>query len=229
MEKKTLKNIIQGKESNVSWTGELEGDRLYFDVYRDADHVSYEVPLTPAVVNVAGGQGKGIYPQLIGFGSLDISGMPDDIKVFVNDFAKAFSKNIFNGPEIFFDSKYFFNYVFFRNDFVQDWKKFFGVDFPISNDNIDGNSGNGRSSGNDVNDGNDGKADSDIKECNIFTKWVIGQPVMTTEILQQPIRFYCNPECFKKDICNQAYVDFVLHIRLDNKKIYQISRGVFGR
>ena len=129
-EMKTLKNIISGNESNISWTGELEGDRLYFDVYRDAEYVSSEVALTPTVVNVAGGLGKAVYPELQGFGSLDTSSMPYDIKVLVNDFAKALSANVYEGPEKFFDEKYIFNYVFFRRDMINDWKKFFGVDFP---------------------------------------------------------------------------------------------------
>lgn len=199
----TLKDIILEKGAKVSWTGELEGDRLIADVHRDVDHVSSDVGLSPIVVNVAGGENDDVYPELIGFGSLDTRGLAGELRTFIEDFCKSFAENVYSGPEKFFDSKYLFNFVFFRQDLELDWVKNFGEEFPQAVFNrVE----------------KDSQGDSAYVPV-LFTSWRLGAPISSGEILQQPVRFYCN----------QGYVDFVLYVRLDNKKIYQISRGVFGR
>ena len=76
-----------------------------------------------------------VYPEMENFGSLDIRNLKQSLKETVDNFSKSLSSNIYSGPETFFDEKYRFNYIFFKNDFISQWKKYFNQDFPYTEKN----------------------------------------------------------------------------------------------
>lgn len=165
----TLKDVIEKKESSMSWTKELEGDILQEDIYIDAERISSNVYLTPEVISVVYCNNNPIYPEIPGFGSLDTTLLQDSVRNVINEFAESINENIYTIPISVIHPDFIFNYVFFRNDLIENWELKFGEKFPYDN--------------------NEDK--SKIKPITLFTKWIIGRPFTTGEIEKVPVRFYC--------------------------------------
>lgn len=201
----TLKEIIVTKESDISWTKALEEDRLIQTIYSDKN-VSGQISLTPEVVAITSGNEKPIYPELKGFTSLDTSTISSYLLSFINDFCKSVSDNIYNGPQSYFDSNFIFNYVFFKNDLIHSWKNRFDEDFPVQDPSLV-----------NENESKKGKETIEKKQKPLFEKWILGRPFIGDEIMEQPVRFYCQ----------QGFVDVTLYINLGNNKIYQILEGPY--
>ena len=128
----TLKSVVADKEFNVTWTNELEGDRLTENIYSDSEYISDYFYLSPDNVIISHKNEEPIYPELKGFGSLDTRNIPSSINYIITSFCDALSKDLLKGPEQYFDSNYYFNFVFFKTDLLNSWEKIFLEPYPIA-------------------------------------------------------------------------------------------------
>lgn len=256
----TVRNVIKQKESEISWTKELEPDRLLED-YSSDNLVNDElISFTPDVAKILKNYNKKQYPELIDFGKLDTSSLPYSVLEKINNFCEAVSLDIYSGPESFFNSSYKFNYVFFKNDFINDWEKNFEVEFPFSfeveqelkekkqkNDQINSKIKNIEEKLQKYQEWKESKKNLDeqtdefsidtligmeepietaddiielkkelveIEEFHLFNKWLIGEPFIGDEIIEMPVRYYCN----------QGTVDITLYLNQKKQNsIYQIT------
>ena len=187
IEEKTLKEIIDAKDTKITWAKELEEGRLTADISNDGQKISSGIALTPEVEAVVYDDSEPVYPELPGFGSLDTRAVTGNLKNIISNFCSSLSRNLYNGPQSYFDDHFIFNYVFFKLDLADEWKNRFGVEFPQKDD---------------------GKWHP-----SLFSHWTLGKPLLTGEIMEQPVRFYCK----------RGFLDVTLYVRLDNNKIYQIT------
>ena len=120
----TLRNEVEQKAGNIQWTNEIEPERLSSEINNRAQ-ASQKEYITPQMLSSIKELQPAVYPELKDFASLDCSAMNDSLLSMMN----SFCKELCNGTEnlaSYFYTKYFFNYVFFKNDFeqvVEDLKK----------------------------------------------------------------------------------------------------------
>ncbi len=126
-ESNTIKKTVQDKELEITWTQELENERLSKSISRDGMELGPDVPYNKDLFKITGNKFP-IYPSLSDFGSLDTSTMYLSVKDKLNKFCEAFSTYEHSGAEEFFNRKYIFNYVFFTKDFEDGWTKYFDTE-----------------------------------------------------------------------------------------------------
>ena len=126
-ENNTIKKAVQDKELEITWTQELENDRLSQVINRNSMQLGPDVPYNKDLYKIAGSDTP-VYPSIAGFGSLDTSNMYISVRDKLNQFCEAFCEPDHTGAEEVFSQKYIFNYVFFVKDFEDGWKKHFGTD-----------------------------------------------------------------------------------------------------
>lgn len=131
----TIKDIIKEKENNIAWTKEFEGTRLT-DNIKTNKNVSSSIAFTPNVLKIFSDYQDPVYPELLDFGKLDTSKLDDKSKTIINDFADKLSKNIYFGGESYFTTSFIFNYVFFTDEFVNNYKLNFNTEFPYDKEKI---------------------------------------------------------------------------------------------
>ena len=167
----TLKSQVENRQKEITWTKELEANRLSSSLQYKNQIINNNISITRNLLNVVQNVNLPVYPELSGFSSLDTSLLPKSVRDNVESFCLAFSKNPFKGAESYFNSDYLFNFVFFRNDLITLWKTNFGTDFPLTQE-----------------DDSEGEAENNLQ---LFDKWIFGQPFLGEEIIQLPVRFYC--------------------------------------
>ena len=209
----TLKSVVLDKEFDVTWTNELEGERLSENIYSDSEHISDYYYLSPENVIVSHKDEEPIYPELIGFGSLDTRNIPSSIKYIITSFCDSLTKDLSHGAEQYFDSNYYFNYVFFKSDLISRWKSIFNEEYPLS-EKLKEDENNVSEASNDEKEVEEEKKDDFI----LFNKYILGKPFVADNIIQQPVRFYRN----KKKL------DLLIYINIDNNKIFQIVEGPYA-
>ena len=111
----TLKNTISEKTKNVTWTKEIEGNRLNENIVKN-EIANKNVSLSPEFFSSINNYKKDTYPELKNGTSLDISQVNKDLLEYVNNFSNDFCKGIEN-IENYINSSYIFNYIFFLSDF----------------------------------------------------------------------------------------------------------------
>lgn len=214
----TLKSVVADKEFNVTWTNELEGERLTENIYSDSEYISDYFYLSPDNVIVSHKNEEPIYPELKGFGSLDTRNIPSSIKYIITSFCDALSKDVLKGAEQYFDSNYYFNYVFFKTDLLNTWEDRFFEPYPLAEEEKEEET---KSTENDE-VSEEEKETSEKKEekvkPSLFNKWILGKPFITDNVLQQPVRFYRN----------NYHLDLLLYVNMDNNKIFQIVEGPYA-
>ena len=126
-ENNTIKKAVQDKEFEITWTQELENERLSQIITRNSTQIGSDVPYNKDLFKITGSDTP-VYPYIAEFGSLDTSNMYLSVKDKLNQFCKAFSEPAHTGAEECFSQKYIFNYVFFVKDFEDGWQKHFGTD-----------------------------------------------------------------------------------------------------
>lgn len=161
----TIKEEVKDLETQTSWTNEIEKEILENPLITDPKFLIANTNPTPDLLKLNKNNNMPVYPEMENFGSLDIRNLKQSLKETVDNFSKSLSSNIYSGPETFFDEKYRFNYIFFKNDFISQWKKYFNQDFPYTEKND--------------------------KEIELFTNWIIGQPFIGPDVTSLPLRFYC--------------------------------------
>ena len=165
-ENDTIKQTVKDREKDITWTQELEGERLSQKITRSSMEIGAEVPYSKELFKISKSKYQAVYPDLMEFGSLDTRDIRPSIKEKLNNFCKQFSTSSHKGTENFFSSKYIYNYVFFVNDLEEGWEKNFGQEYPAKNDKE--------------------------KSADIFTRWIFGEPFIGAEIMQIPVRFYAS-------------------------------------
>ena len=82
-----LKSITDSKRSELQWTLELEKNRLSERI-TSIEYINQNNRLTPAVLKAfeAGNERQPLYPELKGFGSLDISDVDPNVVSIINQF-----------------------------------------------------------------------------------------------------------------------------------------------
>jgi len=163
LEEDTIKKSVKTKESNITWSKEIEGERLSQDLSPVNSKVSSEVEYNMDVMKVLPDFQKPQYPEFENFGKLDISELNYSAKEKIVQFCTDFSKGSNSSVQSYFNNQYIFNYVFFMDEIKKDWITEFGEEYPEKME----------------------------EEQVLFDKWILGQPFMGEEIIQIPVRFYC--------------------------------------
>lgn len=131
-ESNTIKQSVKEKEQDITWTLELEEERLSEIINRNSMVIGADVPYTKEIFKISKENQSPVYPSLGDFGSLDTRNLRSSVKDKLNNFCEAFSSENHNGADSFFNRKYIFNYVFFLNDFEEGWKENFSEEIPDS-------------------------------------------------------------------------------------------------
>ena len=129
-ESNTIKQSVKDKEQDITWTLELEGERLTKVINRNSLVIGSDVPYTKDIFKISKDNHSPVYPLAGDFGSLDTRNLSSSVKDKLNTFCQALGAEGYSGADSVFSRKYIFNYVFFINDFEEGWKKNFSKDIP---------------------------------------------------------------------------------------------------
>ncbi len=125
-ENNTIKQNVKEREQDITWTMELEGERLTKKINRGSMQLGSDVPYTKDLYKISKTYQRPVYPSIEDFGSLDTRDLRVSVKEKVNTFCTAFASEGHIGADSYFSKKYIFNYVFFLKDFEEGWIKYFG-------------------------------------------------------------------------------------------------------
>ena len=200
----TIKEEIAEIDKTLTWNKEIEPQRLVLNNDWFKDTVNQQIEKNIELLKIVN-TNVNVYPEFENFGSLNDSLVDVNLYNAIENIFVSISNNIYNGPETFFDSKYLYNYVFFREDLKEGWKKNFNKDFPHIFDYKD--SDHEIKKNTDFNlptsEENNTKDDCENKQSiqseekkiiqkeKLFSKWIIGEPFSSEEIIQIPVRLYC--------------------------------------
>ena len=203
----TLRNEISTYENEISWTKEIEEERLTSPVSVNEKISKNGFSPNPSLLKLLDNYNKPVFPELADFGNLDSSALSLSARQNIQNFCQTFSSNPFSGPESYFSSNYIFNYIFFKNDLIKGWKENFKTSFPYDEKQI-------------AKINRQKEKNPKAKGVQVFSKWIFGQPFMGDKIIQLPVRFYCT----------SGTIDVTLHISTENSnKINQIKIDRWGK
>ncbi len=129
-ETNTIKQTVKEKEAEITWTFELEEDRLTQTINKNSMELGADVPYNKELYKISKQKKAPVYPSIENFGSLDTRNLRTSTKDKITQFCQAFCTDEHTGADTFFNRKYIFNYVFFLNDFNDGWKKNFSNTVP---------------------------------------------------------------------------------------------------
>lgn len=135
-ENDTIKNSVKEKELGITWTQEVEAERLTKKISRSSMELGADVPYSKELFKISREKKMPVYPEFTDFGSLDTRALQASLKEKINNFCTGFSSENHSGSDSYFSRKYIFNYIFFINDFENGWKKNFGTDYPKEKSDI---------------------------------------------------------------------------------------------
>ena len=192
----TIKEIIKEREDSVSWTKDIEAERLDKSLAADTALYDKEIKYNHQIAKLNRQKFAPVYPEYPEFGSLDTRLLSVKNKETVQNFCQALSDSFYTKPQNYFDNSYIFNFVFFREELVRDWPKNFEEAFPIEKSEL----------------ASKNESEEELEQSPLFSKWILGEPFISEEITQLPVRFYCN----------RGILDVTLYL---NKKalIYQVA------
>ena len=201
----TIKNEIAEIDKTLSWNKEIEPQRLVSNADWFNESITFQIEKNVELLKIINSNSS-VYPEFEDFGSLNDSLVNADLYKKIEQIFVSVSNNIYNGPETYFDSNYLYNYVFFREDLKEGWKKNFHKDFPHivdykdSEDSKKENTGKATQSS-EENNSVENKSEEQTKQPEekktviqkekLFSKWIIGEPFFSEEIVQIPVRLYC--------------------------------------
>ncbi len=133
-ESDTIKKSVKEKEENITWTNELEGERLTQIINRNSIQVGQEVIYNKDLYKISIQPQHPVYPNFSDFGSLDTSTLKPHDKEKINNFCKALSSKEQQGAEAFFNRKYLFNYIFFLEALKAGWQNNFNQAIPANSE-----------------------------------------------------------------------------------------------
>lgn len=170
-ENDTIKQSVKEREQGITWTQELEKDRLSEHINRSSMELGSEVIYNKDLYKISKKNRQPLYPEFSDFGSLDTRNIRPSIKDKLNNFCKNLSSENHSGAEASFSRKYLFNYVFFVKDLEEGWKVHFEEDYPTPSKETK-------------------QKEDEEASFELFTKWTFGEPFVGSEIMQIPVRFY---------------------------------------
>ena len=129
-ESNTIKQNVKEKEQEITWTNEIEGERLTQKINRNSIEIGADVPYNKEIYKLFKLSPVPVYPSYSDFGSLDTSNLKTSTKERLNSFCSALSTYNKNGADSFFSKKYIFNYVFLLDDLKSGWEKHFNAKLP---------------------------------------------------------------------------------------------------
>ena len=201
-ESDTIKKSVKEKEQGITWTQELEAQRLTEKISRSSMKLGPDVVYSKDLFKISNTNKAPVYPELSDFGSLDTRNLRTSVKDKLTNFCKSFSTENHSGAESYFNRKYLFNYVFLVNELEDGWKTNFGTDYPKEKKE------EAKSSKSEA------KQEEKTEAPGIFTKWTFGEPFVGSEIIQIPVRFYAT--------C--GIIDVTVYLNSSgNNEIYQIT------
>ena len=118
----TLRNEVELKSEQMIWSTEIEPEKLSYEI-NDKATASQKEFITPQMLSSIKELQPAVYPEIKDFASLDYTAMNSSLISVINDFCEQLCKGT-DDLQSFFYSKYFFNYVFFKNDFEPIVKQF---------------------------------------------------------------------------------------------------------
>lgn len=177
----TVKNVIKNMEVDVSWTREIEGDRLV-EKTEPKDRVSENVSFDKNAILILPDVRTPVYPSLETFGSLNSSKLTDVQSATISGVCSAISKNIYSGPENFFNNKYQFNLFFFRKELIEKWTENFNQDFPVRAEDFVSKNEEPLQEGEEP--------PELVLPDPIFNNWFIGEPFTGEGVSEIPVRFF---------------------------------------
>jgi len=188
-ENQTIKSQVQNKEDKITWTLELEPDRLTRSLSKDKLMISPDVLFSTDILKISDAFQKPVFPELSDFGKLRTVEFQNQLESRIDDFCSKFSENKIIELQSFFNNPYIFNYVFFVKDLKEGWKLNFEQEYPEEAEQL-------------------------------FTKWIFGEPFMGSQIIQLPLRFYCD----------YGTIDVTIYIDSnENHGFYQILIDRWGK
>ena len=110
----TLRSAVQEKNSNTVWTKEIEPDRLKENLNSQISVKNREF-ITPQLLNSIKELQPAVYPEIKNFASLDCSAMNKNLLNTVEQICDSLCTGT-DELGTFFDSSYFYNCVFFKQD-----------------------------------------------------------------------------------------------------------------
>ena len=116
----TLRNELSQKSQNTVWTRDIEGERLN-EKLNQFINIADKNLMSPQLVQSIKGVTAPVYPQIKELASLDTSTMNSILLNTIKEFCNALKEGTENLSP-YFDSEYFFNYVFFKNDLNEVWQ-----------------------------------------------------------------------------------------------------------
>lgn len=211
----TIKDVVLIREADVTWTKEIEGGVLTKTFPQVP--VSTDVTCNVETVQVLPSYKKSIYPSLGEFGSLNTSAFSENQRKNIEDFCKALSENVFTGGDAFFQSKYAFNYFFFKKELQDKWEEKFEVSFPLKPEDFETQN---ETEADKSEKSDEVKESEDNKPEPLFSKWIIGEPFLGDSLGEIPVRFFCN----------NGTIDVTIYINPNSENsIYQITIDRWGK
>lgn len=208
----TLKKDSKEKDDNSKWSNELEPTRLSRNVNQEVI-IPPQTDISLELINSISNFKNPIYPHKNDFGSLDNSLIPESVKTGINDFFSNVSKNVDKEGINFFDSNYSFNYILFIKELFGQWKTNFAQEFPQLELVEKTTETKKKKTKNSVSK-NSKKDLNEKKEYEeLFTKWILGEPIISDTFMQIPVRIFCK----------HGFIDVIMLVSIDNSKIYQIK------
>lgn len=183
-EEDSLKNALEKKINSVSWTKELEENRLSSSI-SSVDSVEKNIRLTPSVFlnSRFSSELNPIYPYLEGFGSLNIAGFDSQIKLMAERFSDLLLKGTVD--DSFFNKEDVFELALFMKDLKDSWQDVFGEPYPSKEkDGEQANEANLESE--------DAAVLEDESEISLFDDYIIGEPFEMNSLYEVPVRFIRN-------------------------------------
>ena len=208
----TIKEQIKSREQTITWTFDIEPERLSTDISRSVWPVAQDVPFNPDYFRLSKKFQKPVFPELLDFGSLDTSSIKPSVKEKLNNFCTKLSTAPVPEAASYFSSKYIFSYVFFRKDLEKGWADNFKKEIPvIQKKKVEASADDEEQSK---------EKEPEEPEITIFDKWMIGEPFIGNDIMQIPVRFYCN----------YGTIDVTIYMNPNgNNEFYQITIDRWGK
>jgi len=173
----TLRAQSEKRFKEIEWTDPIEKDRLTQNI-STTQTIADTIKLTP-VIFLCSNYAKTIepvYPNLDGFGNLDISDLPDEIKLSVTSFSENLCTGSANDELMMAGSVY--ELALFESDLKNEWKNVFLEEFPSPPEE--------KSAGD-----KSPESGEEEKPKYVFDSYIIGNGFEQNSLYELPVRFKC--------------------------------------
>lgn len=173
----TLRAQSEKRFKEIEWTDPIEKDRLTQNI-STTQTIANTIKLTP-VIFLCSNYAKTIepvYPNLDGFGNLDISDLPDEIKLSVTSFSENMCTGSANDELMMAGSVY--ELALFESDLKNEWENVFLEEFPSPPEEKSADEKSSESA-------------EEEKPKYVFDSYIIGNGFEQNSLYELPVRFKC--------------------------------------